>query len=310
MSYVAVTGQSQVEGAGAIVWWKVNGTIECKALAEAWEKRVDLDPELLKNPPTPGAALRRALARHAKATKVGGKKGKLIVSGLGEDNAYAIVHETTPEEGFEGEPVHETFLKVRLYEHDASSATPGRIGLDMLVYPGCPQHIPTQVQADYEANLTTFSGTEISEWFSLDLLPAFHAVSLRKQGGMWFVPATHLALWYDAVGAVREVSGHQIYKIPAYSTDADSVEGILDALAEEALEEAQKMEDEILATDMTPAKLRNRVSKLEQVTAKVVSYENMLGAKLPKLTERLESLNAQMAAAIFTAEAAKDQEAA
>lgn len=52
--------------------------------------------------------------------------------------------------------------------------------------------------------------------------------------------------------------------------------------------------------------LKTQVGKLDAVLGKVTQYEAMLGTNLNTLRDRLEALNAQMAAAIFTAEAAKD----
>lgn len=292
--FVAVN-KVESQGAGAIVWWKINGYTECEALDKAWEQRVDLDPELLMNRPTPGAALRRALASQVRTTK----EGKVTLSSLGEENAYALVRETVS--GFDSEPEHTTLLKVRLVK-----GANDEVSLEMLVHPAAPKGLGNEVASDYQRNLDTFSGTEISSWFSMVVLPAFNAVSLRDQGGMWFVPATHLDLWYQAVAAVREVSGHQVFKIPALSTEAEAVAGILDAIACEALKAAQDVEDEILSTEMSATKLKNRVAKMDAVTAKVTAYETMLGANLETIRARLEGLNAQMAAAIFTAEAAKD----
>ncbi len=297
--YVAVN-KVEAAGAGAIVWWKINGYTECEALNAAWHQRVDLDPELLMNRPTPGAALRRALASHARTNA----DGRQLISSLGEENAYAVVLETA-----DGTDVHhQTLLKVRLRLGEVAEGD--SLQLAMTIMDGCPKHIAGEIQSDFERNLATYSGTEISQWFSNVLLPRFKAVSLRDQGGMWFVPAPYLDLWYQAVEAVREVSAHQVYKIPALSTEADAVAGILDALAAEALDEATKMEAKIMDTTLGVRALKNQVSRLDEVTAKVVAYEAMLGTNLDTLRARLDGLNAQMAAAIFTAEAAKDAEVA
>jgi hypothetical protein len=297
-NYVAVN-RAEAQGAGALVWWTINGSVKCQALEDAWALRVDLDPDLLMKRPTPGAALRRALGRQVRSTP----DGKILLSSLGEENAYALVRQTV--NGFDGEPEHVTLLKARLAGDDGDQ-------LDLVVLADCPDHVHAAVRGDYEVNLTTFSGDEISSWFSGVLLPAFDAVSLRRGGGMWFVPATQLNLWYQAVDAVRDISGHQIYKMPALSTEAEAVEGILVALASEAEEAARLVEEEIMADDIGVRGLKNRVARLDRVTAKVVAYEGMLGANLQTLRDRLDGLNAQMAAAIFTAEAAKDatQEAA
>lgn len=292
-SYVAVNGE--IEGTGAIVWWKVAGATNVKALNAAWAERVDLDPDLLMKDPTPGAALRRALASHARSLPNG---GRMLVSGLGEENAYALVIETA-----DGSDVHhQQVLKVRLGARGDVDA--GHVS--MTVLDGCPKSLPEIIQQDFKANLETFSGTDISSWFAMVVLPAFRAVSLREQGGMWFVPRTHLGLWLQACDAIREVSGHQMFRIRALSTDPEDIAGILDAVATEAADAAQKMEDKLLNEDLGVRALKSQAAKLDAVISKVTGYESMLDTQLTSIRSRLDQLNAQMAAAILTAEAAKD----
>lgn len=292
-SYVAVNGE--IEGTGAIVWWKVSGATNVKALNAAWIARVDLDPELLMKDPTPGAALRRALASHVHSASGG---GRYLMSSLGEENAYALVHETA-----DGSDVHhKQLVKVRLgargdVDHDKISMT---------VLDGCPKGLPETIQQDFKSNLETFSGTDISGWFAMTVLPALHAVSLRDQGGMWFVPRTHLVLWTQACDAIREVSGHQMFRIRALSTDPEDIAGILDAVATEAADAAQKMEDKLLNEELGVRALRSQAAKLDAVIGKVTGYESMLDTSLTTIRSRLDMLNAQLAAAILTAEAQKD----
>lgn len=294
---IIAVNRTDVQGAGAIVWWKISGHTEVKALTEAWTKRVDLDPDLLMNDPTPGAALRRALACHAHTVP----DGRQLVSGLGDENSYAIVRETP-----DGQDVHhKTLLKARL----AQAAGEGPV-VYLWDHDDAPRNMAFNIQQTYRANLTTFSGQDVSNWFATTLLPAYNAVSLREQGGMWFVPRTHLALWREAVAAIREVSGHQVFEIPALSTEHEAIAGILDAIASEAETAATKLEDELLNDDgsLGVRALKSRATKLDGVANKVTSYENMLGVSLDNLRNRLEKLNAVVAAAIFTAEAAKDAE--
>lgn len=292
MSKNLIAVNKDIEGTGAIVWWKVSGTTNVAALNAAWGERVDLDPDLLMKVPTPGAALRRALASHVHAAPGG---GRYLCSSLGEENAYALVHETA-----DGVDTHHTqLLKVRLGARgDVESDQ-----LTMTVLDGCPVGLPIQIKQDYTANRETFSGSDISSWFANVLLPAFAAVSLRDQGGMWFVPRTHLTLWSQACEALRQVSLHQMFRVRALSTDPEDIAGILDAVASEAAEAAQRMEDKLLNDDLGVRALRSQAAKLDGVISKVQGYESMLDTNLTTIRSRLGVLNAQLAAAILTAEA-------
>lgn len=284
--YVAV--EHGAKGAGAIVWWKISGPTMVAALSATWAD-MGLNEDLLMSPPTPGDALRRALAIHARTTKA----GKQLVSSTGVENHYVVVLETP--NATQDDVDHETIAKASVDKQDGLTVSGAYRITDVL-------------RADYVANLTTFNGEQISQWLSGTLLPAINAVSLRVGGGLWFVPATHLEQWRTMVGVIQAVSAHVVFSIPALSTEREAIAGILDALSTEADQAAQKMEDELINQDLGPKALQNRMARLELVTLKVQSYEEMLGTSMETLRARLDHLNAQMAAAILTAQMSDDEE--
>jgi hypothetical protein len=271
--------------AGAICWWRLSGEVSRQALAAAWEE-AGLAEDLLPVGCTPGAALRRAIVKFS--------HGRQMVRPLGDRLSFAIVVERVTgiaiDDGTEQELAYETIARVSMGEDDK------------LVCKGDPK-ICAAVTAGYEAALGTYDANDISMWMSGRLLPYVQAVSLRDKGGIYFVPRATVDTWRAIVGLIRGVSAHTVFEVPAMSSN-EAVAAILDAISREAQEAAEAMETELIEQDLSAKVLRNRVVKLDKVAAKVATYEALLGTSLDALRARLEALNAQMAAAIFSAEAA------
>lgn len=285
---VAVTDSKE---AGAVCWWRLSGVIEQERLATVWEEQ-GLDKELLPAEPSPADALRRSM-RHF-------NKGRQLVRPLGHGQGFAVVQEVIDDEL---NLTHAVLLNARLVtvdEHERLLFQPG---------PGVQlnKKLADEIRALYDHALATHSVDDISDWMANTLLPSVHAVGLRDKGGIYFVPRTTIDTWRRMVTAVRECSGHNVFEMPALSS-AEAVSAILDAITREAEEAAAKMESELIEDDLGVRALKSRVTKLDGVLNKVTKYEQLLGTNLDVLRARMEQLSAQIAAAIFTAEAQADQE--
>jgi hypothetical protein len=271
--------------AGATCWWRLSGEVSRAALATTWAA-ASLDEDLLPAGATPGAALRRALRDFQKARQ--------LVRPLDQDLTFAIVREDVVDK----RPVNAVLLNVEMGKDDEL------VIADPEGYAG---HAPLAeaLRAAYAHALTTYDTNDVSNWMANQLLPRVNAVSLRDRGGFYFIPATTIDQWRTMVRAVRSVSSHKVYELPAMACD-EAVDAVLDAVTREAEAEAVKMEDRLINEDLSPRALRNQVAKLDKLAGKLTSYEDLLGGHMTTLQARLEALNAQMAAAIFTAEAKQD----
>lgn len=283
--------------AGAITWWKMRGDVSCEKLTSAW-KEAGFSDELLPWANTPGIALSRALRKHG--------KGRQLVRPLDETSSYAIVEETA----LRGELTHRTVLSVKIGA-DAKLVFGGSTAVNT---PDLTPHdyrvqMRVEIETDYAHALTTYDHSDVSGWISGRLLPYVSAISLRPAGGVYFVPAGHaVETWRRMVETLRSVSQHDVYEVAALHTRT-AVTAILAAVTREAEDAAVEMEVELIEKDLGVRALRNRVAKLDAITGKVSAYEGLLGSTLDELRARLEALNVQMAAAIFSTEAAADVEA-
>lgn len=286
-----VVAVNDAKEAGAVCWWRLSGTVEHDSLKAVWET-LGLDTDLLLNDTTPAAALRRSMHYF--------HKGRVLVRALGKGAGFAVVHETVDDAL---DMHHRVLMNARLVRQDDDNElltfTPGVDG-------EVNEKLAAEIRARYEHALSTYSVDDISNWMSSVLLPAVNAVGLRDKGGIYFVPRTSIDTWRNMVTAIREVSSHQVFEMPALSS-AEAIDAILDAVSREAQEAAERMEVELIEEDLSVTALKNRVAKLDKALNKVTKYESLLGTNLDTLRERMTSLSAQMAAAIFTAQAQADQ---
>lgn len=286
IQHVMQVTDANKDQAGATTWWRLAGDIAKDRLIKAWEE-AGLDMKLIGLiPQTAGNALKRALS------KVKGER--ILVRPLKEELSYAVQEETVATADGEEELEYETICRARIIGEDTLHVTGDSVMCE-------------KIKADFEYAQSTFDGYDISMWLAGTLVKQVSAVSLRDKGGFYFVPRTTIDQWRRMVKALRSVSQHKVYELPAM-TCAEAVEAVLDAVQMEAEAAAQKMETELVEEDLTARVLRNRIKSLDKIAAKVEMFEGILGPNLDTLRARLEMLNAQITAAIFTAEAAENQE--
>ncbi len=278
--------------AGAVCWWRLSGVMEHDTTRAVWET-LGLDMDLLPNAVTPAMALRRATYYY--------NKGRVLARSIGKGAGYALVQESVDDEL----NVHyRTLMSARLVAREDDNVV-------LTFVPGddgeVNEKLAAEIRARYERALATYSVDDISDWMANTLLPWVGAVGLRDRGGIYFVPRTAIGTWRNMVTAIREVSSHQVFEMPALSS-AEAVDAILDAVSREAQELAEKMEQELIEDDLGVNALKHRAGKIDKALSKVGKYENLLGTSLDTLRARMETLSAQMAAALFTAEAQANAE--
>jgi hypothetical protein len=171
------------------------------------------------------------------------------------------------------------------------------------------------IDGAYARQKDALDAADVSAWL-IKIAYQLGATSLRDTGGVYFVPRQSIEAWRLVVGALSLASDrrHNVFQIPAMKND-EAIEAILDAITVEASAEAQAMEDEIVAvaaayesgaTEGTIGKraLAGRANRCASVLSKVASYESLLGVKMDTLRQRLEALQAHVAAVALMADAA------
>lgn len=293
---VAVT--EDIKTAGAIVWWRLSGTTDSDALRVKWAK-AGFDPEELPSPPGPATALLRACRAQ--------REQRTLVRPLGRGTGFALVNEHVHDENG-GTPL----------DHDiAAIAKVDDIGRVTVTGPGrtmtmkerdALDKIRTEVVAGYERHLETLSAKDISLWL-VDFMPKLDAVSLRDKGGVYFVPHHNVARLEAIADCIASVSGHRVHRVPALKSE-DAVNAILDAIDTEASAEAEAMESDIAAAALGARGFEHRVGRCEEIEAKVVRYETLLGRKLDALGERLVNLRHNLTVAMIKSRQAQEGQVA
>jgi len=274
---------AHVPTAGAIVWWRLSGTVDYAALEAAWQA-AGLDEKDLPSACTAATALRRAAHDL--------KEKRRLVRPLGRGNGFAIVREKVT--NAQAELDYEVLCKVTLDGVERLKVEAVN-GTDEVV-----ERIEKEIRASYDQHLSALESEDFSSWL-VRLMPKLDAVGLRDSGGVYFVPHSSVERLGDVAKVLREVSGHIVNRVPAMRSD-DAVDAILDAIAQEAEQEAARMEADIEAAKLGSRGFENRIANCDAVESKVTRYEALLGRQLDALRERLVALRANLTVAMVKAD--------
>lgn len=274
------------ESCGGVVYWTLSGECSAVALAQAWAAE-GLDPDHLPKPASAETALRRAAHdlrdRHH------------IVRRLPDGTGYALV------------AAHEVDGKQESY------ATTLRVWLDagqLVIEPAGHPDAERVIDA-YERALSALDANDASALL-VRTCDRLRAVGLRTHGGLYFVPAPQMPELERVARALEACSGHRVWKLPAMRS-ADAARAVLAAIAEEAEAEAAKMEEELSREGddaLGGRALEGRTARTDALRGKVAEYEQLMGGSLDSVRDRLEKLQAALAAASLAAMSDDSKEAA
>jgi len=284
---IVVTPESMTT-AGAVSYWRAGGTVSIEALRKAWET-AGLDVALLRKPPEPETALRRAVMDLADRVSIviNSKEAerRTLVRPTAEVSTWAIVEEVV----VEGEaPSYTTLAIVSFVAGNPHVEQIG--GSDEQV-----QNIDERVSASFAAHHGLYDPADITTWL-VKLAYTHKAVTLRDSGGVYFIPRGSMDFWNKAADALEAAShkNHRVFRIPAMK-NAEAVEAIVEAVTAEAEQVAQQIDDQVNA-GLGVRALETRKAAVNELLAKIASYEELVGQQL-KVRERVESLGAAVAAA-------------
>ncbi|MHA1573353.1 MAG: DUF6744 family protein [Alphaproteobacteria bacterium] len=269
----AIYAVPDAEQAGAIVYWRLSGAVDAVRLTESWSE-AGLAEAMLPETPTPEAALRRAVYEQ--------KSRRRLVRKLPNGKGWAIVDERV-----EGDDLkYDTGIRVFL----------NKIGQAAFAFDENNEEraaiVCGQIAFAFNKHLDEFTATDISSWL-VRFASKCGAVSLRERGGIYFVPRTTIEHWRLAVNAIKLASDHHCYEIPALKS-SDAVDAILDAVVREAQAATDEMQEEMSKGDLQSRALINRSDRCDQVLAKLKQYEDLLGANLGEIAERVDDLKADI----------------
>jgi len=287
-----------VPDAGAVVWWHLSGHVDAEAFKAAWLAQ-GLDEALLPDLPSAAAALRRAVyALKGPSTLVRSLDKSTSRWAIVEENR--LVNSATVALGGAPQPLeYEVECVISRNEDDSLTFEPATTFND--THP-----LVMQVRGAYEDARGRFDHADIGGWLAR-VVRKIDAVPLRETGGVYFVPRAYIEILNKMRAALRASSSCNVQTVPAMKND-DAVEAILDAVRREAQEEAQSIEDAVMAGTFGKRGLEARAASAAAAADKVRRYEALLGSNLDDLRKRLDDLQASAAMAALACDAITDAE--
>ena len=279
---IAIQGYAP-DTAGAIVYWRLSGPIVLADAMAAW-RNAGL-PESLGPRQIPE---HRAMTRAAKELEA----NRRFLRKLPQGNGWAVVDE----EAVGGELSHRTIGSVQIAGKRLEVA---------------PYDAPwaQQVRDAYQEHLGLLDTVDVSGWLTDWLAPTLQAVALRDTGGVYFVPRQHVERYRAYTAAIKAVSKHTFFEIPALRSD-EAVVAVLDAVRREADGAVAQIEADLAdAANMSARSLKVRAARCEKVLALVQSYGELLGVELEALARKIEGLQAGIVSASLVAKAAEEKAA-
>jgi hypothetical protein len=299
-----VAPDADAETAGAISYWRLGGSVKLTGLSAAWVA-AGLDAADLPSEPSDKIGLSRALRNLESATRKAIQiKGGDFAGGWGLVDVITTdgnVHTRQVLRAKRGEGSRELDIVVEpeyahedAYHHFGGSQTP----------------VSVQLRQAYQRVRSELAATDVSAWL-IDLARKVSAISLRESGGVYFIPRDEVARWEQISQVVASVSDgrHDVFRIPALQT-AEAVEAILSSLEVEANDTIGAFEADLIKTgeDAIGARaLKGRLRAADTLAAKLAKYEGLLGVKLDKIRESLETVKADLQAADWAIQAEKDK---
>lgn len=275
-----------VTTAGAISYWRLSGPVRLDALRAAWEGQ-GLDPELLPAPPSPETAFGRAVREL--------QHKRQLVRPLARRGVWVVVDEQVRP----GQVLAHRQLLRAVY----NPARPSNADLTCIdATPDEFRRLEYKIADNYARFRGELDPADISAWL-VHLTSKQNAVSLRDTGGIYFVPRPGVEFWRKVVTAVRSVSAHQLFTIPAMK-NSEAIDAISDAVSQEAAALVEEMDKELAATGddaLGERALRTRAAQCRAQLDKVTAYEELLGVKLGAVRERIDQLSANIAHAVLIA---------
>ena len=136
-------------------------------------------------------------------------------------------------------------------------------------------------------HLSVLTPRELAYWIPARIF-ALDGVALRERGGVYFVPKPGVPGWQRVVRALRVVSAHKLYGIPAMPV-ADAAAAFLDAMSAEADGFAARAYADL--PSLGKRGRSTRVQEVQHLVAKVGRYEAMFGSgRLQRVRDALTKL--------------------
>ncbi len=279
--------KENVENAGLIVWWTLQGPVHLSKLNKAAAQEEEFNSDLLPNPVTPSVALHRAMDGILSA----GYKYRLTDDKTG----WAIYTETKIEKDKKKGWEQLADCVVTLDENNKPTFDP----------PDFDKVVQLKILADMALAVKTFLAVDISSWL-VSIAKLYMATSVRDHGAIYFVPANNVKQW-DCVARVIKAASEDRYRVTGLVAmhGTDVVEDIISGLANEVELTRSRIIKIIEKGNVGVDGLRSRSIELSDLQDKMEFYENLLDRKLEDIRVGLVTVMADVSRSIMAIEAAE-----
>jgi len=272
------------EGTGAVVFWSFHGATPYVPLVMAWEDQ-NLPERALMTPSSPAAALRAAdmetrkhLPRGYFVRSVDKLTFVIVREVIGDDDDSATFSEE-----------YEPAAKVSVTLRDDGPPT-----LNIRWPKGTnKQDNPLRDYADriisrYRTAVDEVSLHSMDIWIRKMMESLVHVVALGERGKPFYVPPSRMETWTRVKAAILEANPkHTFRQIPAMNS-RDCIEAVLDACTREVDSVCNAIYDELDADSIGERALKTRVAVLDELVAKMASFESILGPLVSTLNDSIE----------------------
>lgn len=273
--FVSVTG-TDLQDAGFIVTWRLTGSFDPEPLRNAW-LAAGLPDRLLPALPSEQRALGMAMKELA--------EHRTLIRPLDKRAGWKVVPETAKDDDL-------------TYKTDGLTAKLDVVGRP--VFKPVDHRSAARVRALYEEYLLKIPCSSASHWMSSVIMPYVDAVSVKDNGGVYFVPPHRVSAFERMVQVIQEHTKHRVYAVPVVRAEA-TVSMVLDAMTDEVSSECSNLLHD-LATVGERA-LQTRTEGLNALLDKVARFEKLLGTKLTAAREAMADADGAIAAAMLAATA-------
>lgn len=262
---------------GDVLWWSLSDArIDRSSLEVLWAG-TGLDAELLPDAPTAEKALKLAV-REAQV----GNQDRLIRLGkeTGDEIVYSVVHEKRSADG------------------SLDYSTEARMTLDRqreVFGSDHPTHdLVASVEARFKMYRTTHHPDDVRRTI-VKTLNSLAAVTLRENGGIYWVPAPFAETTRRLQTAIEKIGASRVYLLPLHkSADAEKTLG---EIAKGSIEvELAALQTEIAAFVQAPPErgstLIRRFDAFEALRGKAKLYRDVLAIEVQGLDQQLDTLSA------------------
>lgn len=249
---------------GAITYWQTGEYIALDSLKHGLEQ-LGLE-KFVPGPRTPAAALKDALCEHFPGSNH-------RVERLKEADGFEVVEVTRGSTS----NIYRGTMVAKLDANNVIRFAP--LG-----------EMAQAIVATYNRHLGQVRGTILTRSL-VEIAYHLNGTRLRPEGGVYWLPEGSLDLWAEVGGAClrSSVGGRCKVHVIRHHLDRDAVAAVRDAIAEEVMSEARRLQADMESAELGDKAIETRRHQADALRRKIREYEEILGVGLATLKEAVDA---------------------